>query len=95
MSAKDNPPGSVTNPEPPSERVVHQPKPSTPVTLGSNLDSSSMPPPIMLPSHSVEQNSGLFSPTRVSPNPSSSFRPHSRASTLRITRSSSRLREKC
>ena len=94
MSAKDNPPGSVTNTESPSVRVVHQPKPSTPISMGSNLNSSVMPPPIMLPSHSVKQNSGLFSPTRVSPNPSSSFRPHSRASTLRITRSSSRLRQK-
>ena len=94
MSAKDNPPGSVTDSESPSERVIHHPKPATPISMGSNFDSSVMPPPIMLPSHSVEQNSGLFSPTRISPNPSSSFRPHSRASTLRITRSSSRLCEK-
>ena len=94
MSAKDNPPGSVTDSESPSVRVIHHPKPSTPISMGSNFDSSAMPPPIMLPSHSVEQNSGLFSPTSVSPNPSSSFRPHSMASTLRITCSSSRLCEK-
>lgn len=106
MSAQDNPPGQATNNGDPSERVIHQPRPSLPVQLGSISDSTPMlPPPIMIPPPSpgpVDQT--LFSPTLISPahdNPtleeivSRPFRSHSRNYTLKHHTSSRHLSRVC